>query len=87
MSASRALLSRILNAVYRRFLAVPVQDMSGGFRIYQRKVLDELELESETYDVLEEILVKIYSLGWRVPIACQAHLGSRLSSAERPAKE
>ena len=66
MSVSRALLSRILNAVYRRVLAVPVQDLSGGFRIYQRKVLDELELESEKYDVLEEILVKIYSLGWRV---------------------
>jgi len=66
MSAARALLSRILNAVYRRVLAVPVQDMSGGFRIYQRKVLDELEIESEKYDVLEEILVKIYSLGWRV---------------------
>jgi len=40
--------------------------MSSGFRIYQRKVLDELQLESEQYDVLEEILVKIYSLGWRV---------------------
>lgn len=66
MSSWRALLSHLLNLVYRRVLAVPVRDMSSGFRIYQRKALDELDLESEKYDVLEEILVKIYSLGWRV---------------------
>jgi len=66
MSSSRALLSRILNLVYRRVLAVPVRDMSSGFRGYQRRTLDELTLESEKYDILEEILVKIYSLGWHV---------------------
>lgn len=66
MSIWREFLSRVLNAVYRRALAVPVLDMSSGFRIYQRRVLAELDLESEKYDVLEEILVKIYSLGWAV---------------------
>jgi len=66
MPSSRAFLSRILNAVYRRILAVPVLDMSSGFRGYQRRVLDALSLESEKYDILEEILVKIYSLGWHV---------------------
>jgi len=66
MPSRRALLSHILNGIYRRVLAVPVLDMSSGFRGYQRKVLDELELESEKFDVLEEILVKIYSLGWQV---------------------
>lgn len=66
MSASRAFLSRVLNAVYRRILAVPVLDMSSGFRIYQRRALEQLELESEKYDILEEALVKIYTLGWRV---------------------
>jgi len=66
MSLFRALLSRLLNLVYGRILAVPVQDLSSGFRIYQRKVLDELDLECEKYDILEEILVKIYSRGWQV---------------------
>jgi dolichol-phosphate mannosyltransferase len=64
MSSYRALLSRILNLTYRRVLSVPVLDMSSGFRGYQRKILDELSLESEKYDILEEILVKAYSLGW-----------------------
>lgn len=66
MSGSRHLLSRILNQVFSRVLAVPVHDMSSGYRIYQRKVLAELELHGEKYDILEEILVKVYSLGWTV---------------------
>jgi len=66
MSAVRFFLSKVLNAIYRRVLAVPVLDMSSGFRVYHRKILDELDLESEKYDILEEILVKCYSLGWRV---------------------
>jgi dolichol-phosphate mannosyltransferase len=80
MSSSRAFLSRILNAVYRRVLAVPVLDMSSGFRGYQRRVLDALDLESEKYDILEEILVKIYSLGWHVveiPFDYQARAAGR----------
>ncbi len=66
MSASRFFLSKILNAIYRRVLAVPVLDMSSGFRVYHRKILRQLALESEKYDILEEILVKCYSLGWKV---------------------
>ena len=66
MPSVRALLSRILNLIYRRALAVPIRDMSSGFRGYQRRILEELVLESEKYDILEEILVKSYSLGWHV---------------------
>jgi len=57
--------------------------MSSRFRIYQRKALNELglrTLESEEHDILEEILVKIYSLGWRVlevPFEYQAKIGGR----------
>lgn len=66
MSRKRAFLSQVLNRIYRRVLAVPVLDMSSGFRGYQRMALDELELECEKFDVLEEILVKTYSRGWQV---------------------
>jgi glycosyltransferase involved in cell wall biosynthesis len=66
MPASRTILSRILNYLYSRALDVPLRDLSSGFRIYQRHVFDELEISGEKFDVLEEIVVKIYSLGWRV---------------------
>lgn len=78
MSLTRNLLSRVLNAVYSRVLAVPVRDMSSGFRIYPRHVFDELEITAENYDVLQEILVKIYCLGWRVveiPFAYMPRVG------------
>ncbi len=66
LEGSRAFLSPLLNLIYRRILAVPVMDMSSGFRVYHRKILQEMSLEGEKYDILEEILVKAYSLGWKV---------------------
>ncbi len=66
LSPWRGLLSWLLNRVYSRALALPVRDVSSGFRIYQGRVFDELDLWGEKYDVLEEILVKIYSQGWRI---------------------
>jgi glycosyltransferase involved in cell wall biosynthesis len=66
MPPDRAILSRVLNFLYSHLLAVPVHDTSSGFRIYQRRIFDELEITGEKYDVLQEILVKTYSLGWQV---------------------
>jgi len=64
--ASRVVLSRILNLAYSRGLAIPVRDTSSGFRLYQRRVFQELETWGEKYDVLQEILVKVYCQGWQV---------------------
>lgn len=62
----RGILSRVLNATYRRTLTLPVRDVSSGFRIYDRRALAELEIESRNFDALEEILIKVYGLGWAV---------------------
>jgi dolichol-phosphate mannosyltransferase len=66
MSLRRRFLSQLLNLVFRRALAIPVRDMSSGFRLYRRDILSELRLEGESYDVLEEILVQLYTLGRNV---------------------
>ena len=66
LSIWRAFLSRVLNLLYGRLLALPVRDSSSGFRIYQRRVFDEIEIQGEKYDVLQEILVQIYCRGWTV---------------------
>lgn len=63
MSGFRYVLSRILNSVYTFILQIPVRDMSSGFRIYHKKVLDALELKANNFDVLEEILIKLYVRG------------------------
>ena len=66
MSASRKLLSKILNVCYGRLLALPVRDLSSGFRLYDRKVLTHLRPVARDFDFLEEILILAYNAGWRV---------------------
>jgi len=63
---SRRFLSQVLNLAMRRVLSMPVRDMSSGFRLYRREALQGLELEGRNFEVLEEILVKIYAQGYSV---------------------
>jgi glycosyltransferase involved in cell wall biosynthesis len=52
---------------------IPTHDSSNGFRLFSRRVLDEIKIESTqgfTYSI--ELLVKTHRLGWRigeVPVA------------------
>jgi len=62
----RRLCSRILNVTYTRVLSLPVEDISSGFRMYRRDILENLQLRARDFDILEEILIKIYALGFRV---------------------
>jgi dolichol-phosphate mannosyltransferase len=66
MALSRRILSTLLNRTYALLLSVKVHDLSSGFRIYDRRVLTSLELRARDFDILEEILVKIYANGGRV---------------------
>jgi dolichol-phosphate mannosyltransferase len=62
----RRMCSRTLNVAYRRVLSLPVQDISSGFRMYRRDTLEALQLTARDFDILEEILIKVYALGFRV---------------------
>lgn len=42
----RQLLSLILNRTYRRVLSLPLRDLSSGFRMYRREVLNGLTLQA-----------------------------------------
>jgi len=66
MPMTRYILSRALNRVFSRGLALPVRDMSSGFRLYDRKVLLVDDYCSRDFDILQEILVRCYAEGWRV---------------------
>ncbi|HVA67716.1 MAG TPA: glycosyltransferase [Candidatus Binataceae bacterium] len=65
-SFGRRALSRILNEVLRRVLAMPVRDLSSGFRLYRRAAIEGIEPEGRNFDVLEEILVKAWANGYSV---------------------
>lgn len=66
VSGLRSTLSRILNFVFRRVLAIPIHDMSSGFRLYRREALQEAEITSRHFDALEEVLIKIVGRGYPV---------------------
>ena len=64
--AFRKSLSRLLNSCLRRLWSLPVRDVSSGYRLYRREALAGLELNSTNFEVLGEILVRLYARGYRV---------------------
>jgi dolichol-phosphate mannosyltransferase len=66
MGKGRRVLSHILNRTYGIALSMPLRDLSSGFRMYRREVLDGINLHSRDFDVLEEILIRVHAEGWRI---------------------
>jgi dolichol-phosphate mannosyltransferase len=67
MPFSRRLASRMLNRIYRGTLALPYRDLSSAFRMYRRRVIEDIgPLGAEGLDSLQEILVRAYGQGWRI---------------------
>jgi dolichol-phosphate mannosyltransferase len=62
----RHLLSRVLNLFLAIGLRLPLRDLSSGFRLYRRQLLDELTFSERNFAVQPETLVKAYTAGWRV---------------------
>jgi len=51
----------------RHFARLPVHDPTSGFRLFSRRVIEDLQVESDqgfTYSI--ELLVKAHRLGWRI---------------------
>jgi len=66
MPLSRVILSGLLNKFFSLALSIPVKDLSSGFRLYKKSVLSELDLNGTDFNILQEILVRLYSAGWVV---------------------
>src|SRR5262249_61536845 len=62
----RRLLSHVLNRTYARALALPLRDLSSGFRMYRRDALDGARPTARDFDFLEELLIRVPAEGWRV---------------------
>jgi dolichol-phosphate mannosyltransferase len=65
-SRTRVALSRLLNVVFARGLALPARDLSSGFRIYPRRAAQMLEPRANDFDILPELLIRAHSAGWRI---------------------
>jgi dolichol-phosphate mannosyltransferase len=62
----RALLSKALNKVFARGLALDLKDMSSGFRLYRSIVLRSFEIKNRDFAILQEILVHADCEGFRI---------------------
>lgn len=62
----RLLLSRVLNTFFGELLALPAGDVSGGYRLYRKSVLDGFETTCRNFDVQQELLVEAVARGARV---------------------
>jgi SAM-dependent methyltransferase len=65
LPAARRRLSRVLNRVFSRGLSLRVADMSSAVRLYRAASLPR-RVEARGFDVLQEILVRVYAEGWSV---------------------
>ena len=51
-------MSYVVNLTFRVAFSIKAKDITNSFRLYQRSVLRPLKLESNDFDILEEILIK-----------------------------
>jgi len=54
-------MSRILNYVYKFAFDLPVNDVSNSFRLYRGDQLRGVELASNDFDIVEEVLIRLTS--------------------------
>lgn len=63
----KSFLVRAANFTLHHLARVPTRDASNGFRLFSRRVIDAIEVESDSgfcYSI--ELLVKTHRLGWRI---------------------
>jgi dolichol-phosphate mannosyltransferase len=63
----KAVLVRTANFTLHHFARVPTRDASVGFRMFSRRVIDQIVVESDRgfcYSI--ELLVKCHRLGWKI---------------------
>jgi dolichol-phosphate mannosyltransferase len=63
----KAILGRLVAFTLRHFARLPVHDPTNAFRLFSRRLLDAVTIESTagfTYSL--ELLVKCHRLGWRI---------------------
>lgn len=66
MPMTRRFLSKFLNLFFSYMLSTPVKDLSSGYRMYKKEVLDEIKIIGKDFNVLQEILVRAYSAGFMI---------------------
>jgi dolichol-phosphate mannosyltransferase len=62
----RKALSLILNKVFSFALSLPFKDLSSGFRMYRKTIIQGINCAADGFDFLLEILIRIYDNGGKI---------------------
>ena len=62
----RTFLSHTLNFIYGIVFDLNVRDMSSGFRLYHKRIFQEIQAEKVNFVALLELLLKTYLAGFRI---------------------
>jgi dolichol-phosphate mannosyltransferase len=62
------LMSRLLNVVYGAVLGIPCSDISNSFKLYRAVDIKGLKLISNEFDIVEEIICKVFRNNGRAVI-------------------
>lgn len=74
MNLKRSIISKTFNLLTRILLNIDIKDITTGFKLYNKKVLDKLKLESTGFGLHVEILLKALNKGYtaiEIPIYYQ----------------
>ncbi len=67
-SAVLTFMSLMVNVIYSFFLQIPIKDISNSFKLYKASQLKKLDLKSENFDVIEEMICKLLNQNRRLSI-------------------
>jgi len=59
-------ISQSVNAFVRLFTGIPTWDATNGFKMYSKKVVESIHIESRGFEVFLEIPLKAYFMGYRI---------------------
>ncbi len=64
--AIRHIFSKVLNFLFSYFLVVPYRDLTGSIRLYNKEIFEKISFESNSFDILIEIIIKAHSNGFSI---------------------
>ncbi len=62
----KSFFSRFVGISLYLLIGIPTQDISNSFKLYRKKVLDAINIESKGFEISVEIPLKAYFLGYKI---------------------
>lgn len=62
----KSFFSRFVGISLHLFTGIPTQDISNSFKLYRKKVLDSVNIESKGFEISAEIPLKAYFSGYKI---------------------